>query len=68
MCQAIQEFCSDFYDICIYIYNLYSIDNHCREFHKLVLTAELAEATSNPAATPLLHHMSATHAYIQVYI
>jgi E3 ubiquitin-protein ligase HUWE1 len=33
---------------------------------ELVSSANFGEATSNPQATPLLHNMSAAHAYIQV--
>ena len=32
---------------------------------ELVSAPSLPEAINNPAATPLLHHMSAAHAYIQ---
>ena len=34
--------------------------------HELVSAPVLSEATSNPQVTPLLHDMSAAHAYIQV--
>jgi E3 ubiquitin-protein ligase HUWE1 len=33
---------------------------------ELVSAANIGEATANPQATPLLHSMSAAHAYIQV--
>ena len=36
--------------------------------HELVSSPNISEATSNPQATPLLHHMSAAHAYIQMFI
>ena len=36
--------------------------------HELVSAPNLAEAINNPAATPLLHHMSAAHAYITMFV
>ncbi|QQP39182.1 Uncharacterized protein FKW44_019979, partial [Caligus rogercresseyi] len=36
--------------------------------HELTSASNIAEATSNSQATPLLHHMSAAHAYIQMFI
>jgi E3 ubiquitin-protein ligase HUWE1 len=35
---------------------------------ELVSASNIGEATANPQATPLLHNMSAAHAYIQVSI
>ena len=35
---------------------------------ELVISPNISEATSNPSATPLLHHMSAAHAYIQMFV
>jgi len=35
---------------------------------ELVSAPSLPEAINNPAATPLLHHMSAAHAYIQMFV
>ena len=37
----------------------------CRE---LVSAPNITEATANPSATPLLHYMSAAHAYIQMFV
>ena len=37
-------------------------------FSQQVSAPVISEATANPQATPLLHHMSAAHAYIQVSI
>ena len=36
--------------------------------HELVSAPVLSEATSNPQVTPLLHDMSAAHAYIQMFV
>jgi len=35
---------------------------------ELVSAPIVSEATANPQATPLLHHMSAAHAYIQMFV
>lgn len=35
---------------------------------ELVTSPNLSEAINNPAATPLLHHMSAAHAYITMFV
>ena len=35
---------------------------------ELVSAPSLAEATSNPTATPLLHSMAAAHAYITMFV
>ena len=35
---------------------------------ELVTSPNLPEAINNPAATPLLHHMSAAHAYITMFV
>jgi E3 ubiquitin-protein ligase HUWE1 len=35
---------------------------------ELVSSPSIPEATANPSATPLLHHMSAAHAYIQMFV
>ena len=35
---------------------------------ELVSAPVVSEATANPQATPLLHHMSAAHAYIQMFV
>ena len=35
---------------------------------ELVSAPNIAEATANPQATPLLHNMSAAHAYIQMFV
>jgi len=35
---------------------------------ELVSSPNIAEATSSPTSTPLLHHMSAAHAYIQMFV
>jgi E3 ubiquitin-protein ligase HUWE1 len=36
--------------------------------HELVSNQNPADAINNPAATPLLHHMSAAHAYITMFV
>eukprot|EP00092_Neocalanus_flemingeri_P041280 GFUD01044951.1.p1 GENE.GFUD01044951.1~~GFUD01044951.1.p1 ORF type:complete len:4316 (+),score=1501.53 GFUD01044951.1:136-13083(+) len=35
---------------------------------ELVSSPNIAEATASPSSTPLLHHMSAAHAYIQMFV
>jgi E3 ubiquitin-protein ligase HUWE1 len=35
---------------------------------ELISAPDIGQATSNPQATPLLHHMSAAHAYIQMFV
>jgi len=35
---------------------------------ELVSSPNIAEATTSPTSTPLLHHMSAAHAYIQMFV
>ena len=35
---------------------------------ELVSAPVISEATSHPQATPLLHHMAAAHAYIQMFV
>ena len=35
---------------------------------ELVSASDISQATSNPQATPLLHQMSAAHAYIHMFV